>query len=175
MFSIEISDFVPSSLISNNPHKPKYLSILSFFSYFIKHINSFTCAIFPYNKMKLLYFILTLGACSCYTAQAYVTGSSPLGKAEWLKNTGAKSTFAPPPVNKDVNDIFLEEYHSWANRYGKSTSDLDRFEIFKVNFLLQMQHNKKTGTFRHLNEYGDSKYCSERTIWNDVPTSTTSH
>ncbi|KAG7373167.1 cathepsin propeptide inhibitor domain I29 [Nitzschia inconspicua] len=66
-------------------------------------------------------------------------------------------TFIEPPTNVQVEDIFREEYHDWAKRYGKKVdmNDAERFENFKVNFLLQMQHNKKTGIFYLLNEYGD--------------------
>ena len=102
--------------------------------------------------MKLLFSILVLGTFCTDTANSYIA-SSPAG-AEW---NNAKS-FAQPPANVEVDGIFREEYHEWAKLYGKSTSDRIRFENFKLNFMLQMQHNKKTGTFNLLNEFGDSKY-----------------
>lgn len=99
--------------------------------------------------MKLLFSILVLGTFCTDTANSYIA-SSPAG-AEW---NNAKS-FAQPPANVEVDGIFREEYHEWAKLYGKSTSDRIRFENFKLNFMLQMQHNKKTGTFNLLNEFGD--------------------
>mmetsp|Transcript_106026 Transcript_106026/g.216219 ORF Transcript_106026/g.216219 Transcript_106026/m.216219 type:complete len:250 (+) Transcript_106026:171-920(+) len=95
--------------------------------------------------------LLVLGIFCVDVANSYVSSSSPTGGTGWTKNSG----FAQPPTNIDLDDIFREEYHAWAKRYGKSAVDGDRFETFKVNFMLQMQHNKKTGTFNHLNEFGD--------------------
>ena len=103
--------------------------------------------------MKLLFSTLFLGIFCTDTANSYVP-SFPPGGPEW-KN--AKS-IAQPPANAELNDVFREEYHEWAKRYGKSTGDRVRFENFKLNFMLQMQHNKKTGIFNLLNEFGDSKY-----------------
>ena len=90
---------------------------------------------------------------TCVTS--YVSYSPSGGATQW-KN-GAECSFTKTPSNIGLDDIFREEYYAWAKRYGKSTSDTGRFENFKLNFMLQMQHNKKTGTFNHLNEFGDSK------------------
>lgn len=106
--------------------------------------------------MKFLLSLIVLGIFYIDTATSYISSSSPPsgGAAPW-KN-GAKPSFAqPPPSNIVPDDIFREEYHAWGKRYGKSTGDKARFENFKLNFMLQMQHNKKTGTFNLLNEFGD--------------------
>jgi hypothetical protein len=50
--------------------------------------------------------------------------------------------------------MFRNEYSAWAEAHGKSTNE-ERFQIFKQNFMLQMHHNKKTGEFHDLNEHGD--------------------
>mmetsp|Transcript_14278 Transcript_14278/g.29825 ORF Transcript_14278/g.29825 Transcript_14278/m.29825 type:complete len:236 (+) Transcript_14278:156-863(+) len=113
--------------------------------------------------MKILLCILVLGI--CYDAvESYVTGSSPIGRTDWLKsksaiNDSSSSSYQPSSVHSPtqvaVDDIFREEYDEWASRHGKSTADTRRFETFKRNFMLQMQHNKKTGIFKLLNEFGD--------------------
>jgi hypothetical protein len=54
----------------------------------------------------------------------------------------------------DVDEIIRAEYDAWAFRYGKAKED-GRFEIFRSNFLKQMDFNLKTGKFFLLNEYGD--------------------
>jgi hypothetical protein len=72
-------------------------------------------------------------------------------------NAAAEKSFKQPPANIEVDDIFREEYHEWCIRYGRSVGDRIRFENFKLNFMLQMQHNERSGTFNLLNEFGDSK------------------
>jgi len=72
----------------------------------------------------------------------------------------AEKKFQQIPANVEIDDIFREEYHLWSQRYGKSgtcksVEDRICYENFKLNFMLQMQHNKKTGTFNLLNEFGD--------------------
>lgn len=58
-----------------------------------------------------------------------------------------------PPV-VDVDEIVRAEYVAWSFRYGK-TKDDRRYEIFKHNFMTQMEYNRKTGEFYLLNEFGD--------------------
>jgi hypothetical protein len=79
---------------------------------------------------------------------------SELGNA-YISST--EKSFKQPPANIKVDDIFREEYHEWCKRYDRSVGDRIRFENFKLNFMLQMQHNKRSGTFNLLNEFGDSK------------------
>ncbi|KAL3919233.1 MAG: hypothetical protein SGILL_003856 [Bacillariaceae sp.] len=64
---------------------------------------------------------------------------------------------AEPASNVQVEDIFRSEYREWGLRYGKKIDfgNEERFKNFQLNFMLQMQHNKKTGIFYLLNEYGD--------------------
>jgi len=95
-------------------------------------------------------------------ASAYTSPSS--AGTGWGHNNNAvvvadaEKKFKQPPANIEIDDIFREEYQLWAKRYGKSgksVGDRSCFENFKLNFMLQMQHNKKTGTFNLLNEFGD--------------------
>ena len=90
---------------------------------------------------------------------AYISQSS--SGTGWRRhdnaNAGAEKSFKQPPANIKVDDIFRDEYHEWCKRYGRSVGDGIRFENFKLNFMLQMQHNKRSGTFNLLNEFGDSK------------------
>ena len=79
---------------------------------------------------------------------------SELGNA-YISST--EKSFKQPPANIKVDDIFREEYHEWCKRYDRSVGDRIRFENFKLNFMLQMQHNTRSGTFNLLNEFGDSK------------------
>ena len=91
--------------------------------------------------MNFVIPIIVLGIFRTDGVSSYITSSPSGGYAPWKHNP--ESSFAKPPSNVDLNDIFQEEYNEWAKRYGKSTSD-ERFENFKLNFMLQMQHNKKT-------------------------------
>lgn len=112
--------------------------------------------------MKFLLSLTVLGIFCANNVNAYISSTPPGGAVPWKND--AKTSFAQPPANVDLDDIFREEYQAWAKHYGKSTSDSTRFENFKLNYMLQMQHNKKTGTFNHLNEFGDSKF--KKTITN---------
>ena len=105
--------------------------------------------------MKFLSSLIVSGIFYTDVVSSYISSSRSDGYAPWTYNP--ESSFAKPPSNIGLDDIFREEYHAWAKRYGKSTSDESRFENFKLNFMLQMQHNKKTGQFNLLNEFGDSK------------------
>mmetsp|Transcript_4415 Transcript_4415/g.8136 ORF Transcript_4415/g.8136 Transcript_4415/m.8136 type:complete len:362 (+) Transcript_4415:2-1087(+) len=58
------------------------------------------------------------------------------------------------PANVDVDDIIRAEYEAWADRHGK-TKERKRYEIFRANFIHQMDFNRKTGQFYLLNEFGD--------------------
>mmetsp|Transcript_34571 Transcript_34571/g.81503 ORF Transcript_34571/g.81503 Transcript_34571/m.81503 type:complete len:357 (+) Transcript_34571:77-1147(+) len=57
-------------------------------------------------------------------------------------------------VDASVEATIRREYGAWAIRYGK-VKDENRFEIFKKNFILQMEMNRRNGQFFLLNEYGD--------------------
>lgn len=105
--------------------------------------------------MKFLLTYSALATICTNSANAYITSLSQDGAAPWKK-----TSFANPPANVEVDDVFRQEYKTWANRYGKSTDDEARFENFKLNYMLQMQHNKRTGQFADLNEFGDSKFCA---------------
>lgn len=63
-------------------------------------------------------------------------------------------SFAQAPPKVDVEGMFRNEYIEWAKTHSKSTNE-ERYQVFKQNFMLQMQHNKKTGGFHDLNEHGD--------------------
>lgn len=98
------------------------------------------------------------------SANAYITSLNQEGAAPWKKNS-----FASPPANVELDDVFRQEYQAWANQYGKSTDDETRFENFKLNYMLQMQHNKRTGQFAELNEFGDSKFVLEKSRRFEIP------
>mmetsp|Transcript_749 Transcript_749/g.1579 ORF Transcript_749/g.1579 Transcript_749/m.1579 type:complete len:234 (-) Transcript_749:402-1103(-) len=109
--------------------------------------------------MRFIFYTFLVAICND-AVESYLAGSSLMGSHGWLKNTRAvrdstTTSFVQPPANVEVDDVFREEYNAWAKLHGKSTADPRRFEIFKLNFMLQMQHNKKTGTFKNLNEFGD--------------------
>jgi len=105
--------------------------------------------------MKLGFSLFLLIVSFVDSTNAYISSVPSGGTIPWTDRD--RSSFVQPPSSVEVNDIFREEYHAWAKLYGKSTSDETRFENFKVNFMLQMQQNKKTGIYSHLNEFGDSK------------------
>ena len=63
-----------------------------------------------------------------------------------------KKESAATPGAFNVDEIIRAEYESWCFRYGKKG---DRFEIFRSNFMKQMDFNRKTGQFLLLNEFGD--------------------
>jgi len=105
--------------------------------------------------MKFHLSLIVAGFFCIEIVNSYILSSSPSGGATPLKN-GVQPSFAQTPSpNIQSDDIFRQEYHEWAKRYGKSTGDETRFENFKLNFMLQMRHNKKTGIFNLLNEFGD--------------------
>jgi hypothetical protein len=76
-----------------------------------------------------------------------VTSRAPVPSASTISQVAM-----PPPI--DANDVIRAEYGAWSIRYGKTMDDR-RFEIFKHNFMTQMEYNRKTGEFYLLNEYGD--------------------
>jgi hypothetical protein len=51
------------------------------------------------------------------------------------------------------------EYYKWCMEFTKKPST-DRYEVFKLNFLLQQDYGHETGEFFNLNEFGD---CTEGT------------
>ena len=57
-------------------------------------------------------------------------------------------------INAKAEGIIRREYSAWLKRYGKTRSN-KRFAIFKRNFVLRMEMNRKNGEFFLLNEYGD--------------------
>lgn len=100
--------------------------------------------------MKFLLSALVAVAFTVQTIDGYVSPIPPSSQAtSWTPRS-----FAQAPVSIDVEGIFRNEYIEWAKTHGKSM-DEERFQIFKQNFMLQMQHNKKTGEFHDLNEHGD--------------------
>ena len=107
--------------------------------------------------MKYLLTFSVLATICTNSANAYIASLSQNGVAPWKK-----TSFANPPANVEVDDVFRQEYQAWANRYGKSTDDEARFENFKLNYMLQMQHNMRTGQVADLNEFGDSKFVFEK-------------
>mmetsp|Transcript_16293 Transcript_16293/g.37704 ORF Transcript_16293/g.37704 Transcript_16293/m.37704 type:complete len:271 (-) Transcript_16293:101-913(-) len=104
--------------------------------------------------MNYILSVIVLGSFRIETVSSYISSSPKSGGfAPWKHNS--ENSLSKPPSNIDLDDIFREEYHAWAKKYDKSTSDETRYENFKLNFMLQMQHNKKTGKFNLLNEFGD--------------------
>ena len=57
-------------------------------------------------------------------------------------------------VDSNADGIIRREYSAWTKRHGKVKDD-KRFEIFKRNFVLQMEMNRENGEFFLLNEFGD--------------------
>ncbi len=93
--------------------------------------------------------------------------SSPFSVTDWSPKTFAPKIRivpmgepAPPARDDEINvdatahGIIRREYGAWTKRYGKERSDR-RFQIFKRNFVKQMEMNRKNGEFFLLNEYGD--------------------
>ena len=58
----------------------------------------------------------------------------------------------PQPLDVDV--VIRAEYDAWTARFGKKKED-KRYDIFRANFIAQMEWNRKTGQFYLLNEFGD--------------------
>lgn len=108
---------------------------------------------------------LALFLSSTITVGAYVT-TPPGGQygttQSWTPSSSAtiakkktKDASAPTGItSRVVDEVFRDEYMTWAQQYGKPTSP-QRFEIFKQNYMMQMQQNKRVGKFYLLNEYGD--------------------
>ena len=92
-------------------------------------------------------------------SKAFRTKIEPLGEKQ---SVSRKTRVVPISTNEsidttlafDVEEIIRDEYNSWAKRYGKTKLD-KRFEIFRHNFIAQMEFNRETGQFFLLNEYGD--------------------
>lgn len=93
--------------------------------------------------------------------------SSPFSVTDWSPKTFAPKIRivpmgepAPPARDDEINvdatahGIIRREYGAWTKRYGKERTD-QRFQIFKRNFVKQMEMNRKNGEFFLLNEYGD--------------------
>lgn len=58
------------------------------------------------------------------------------------------------PNDNPVDAKILSEYASWAATHNKQKS-MERFSIFKENFLANMKHYQETGDYYVLNEYAD--------------------
>jgi hypothetical protein len=103
--------------------------------------------------MKFLLSFAVALALTTTASHGYVSPSPPheshVTTAPWTPKS-----LAQPPARVDVEGIFRNEYNEWAATHGKPTDEA-RFQIFKQNYMLQMQHNKKTGEFHDLNEHGD--------------------
>ena len=90
---------------------------------------------------------------------------SPFSTANWSPKSFAPKIRIRPlgepvvredKINVDSNAdmIIRREYRAWTVRHGK-VEDMKRFEIFKQNFVSQMEMNRKNGEFFLLNEFGD--------------------
>lgn len=164
-------------LFSRKSETSKEASTSFFTSSNKNYCNSFLlCSFSTINcnrsNMKLLQQFSVLTVICINSANAYITSLSQEGAAApWKKN----SFGASPPANVELDDVFRQEYQVWANRYGKSTDDESRFENFKLNYMLQMQHNKRTGQFADLNEFGDSKFLFEKSQLSEISDSTLEH
>uniref|UniRef100_A0A7S4EGC2 Cathepsin propeptide inhibitor domain-containing protein n=1 Tax=Pseudo-nitzschia australis TaxID=44445 RepID=A0A7S4EGC2_9STRA len=91
--------------------------------------------------------------------------SSPFAATDWSPQSFAPKIRIHPlgepaieedKINIDTNadGIIRREYSAWTQRHGK-VKDEKRFEIFRKNFILQMEMNRKNGQFFLLNEFGD--------------------
>jgi hypothetical protein len=60
----------------------------------------------------------------------------------------------PRPAPLNLDEIIRAEYDAWAFRHSKTKDDA-RYQIFRSNFIEQMEWNRKTGNFYLLNEFGD--------------------
>mmetsp|Transcript_13804 Transcript_13804/g.32216 ORF Transcript_13804/g.32216 Transcript_13804/m.32216 type:complete len:299 (+) Transcript_13804:93-989(+) len=117
-------------------------------------------------------FKITAILLSTSIAQAYIVEeggggrkASPFSTTDWSPESFAPKIRIRPlgenvcredkrNVDSDTDKIIRREYNAWAVRYGK-TKDMKRFVIFKKNFVLQMEMNRKNGEFLLLNEFGD--------------------
>jgi hypothetical protein len=53
----------------------------------------------------------------------------------------------------EMERMYQNEYAKWIETFGKSKDEVD-YEVFKANFLQQLEYNEKTGTHFALNEFG---------------------
>ena len=123
-------------------------------------------------NMKTLFravVILVFIPCACAYIEEIPMGarSSPFSLNDWTpKSFKPKVRIRPMGIgepetrdekiniDKNADGIIRREYSAWSKRYDKATT-AKRFEIFKRNFVSQMEMNRKNGEFFLLNEYGD--------------------
>lgn len=122
------------------------------------------------KTMKALFGIVVI-LVSTPCASAYIEDSpmgretSPFSLTDWSPKSFAPKIRIHPmgepqtredEINVDAaaHGIIRREYGAWTKRYGK-VRNAQRFEIFKRNFVKQMEMNRKNGEFFLLNEYGD--------------------
>lgn len=53
----------------------------------------------------------------------------------------------------EMERMYRNEYDKWVETFGRSKDEVD-YEVFKANFLQQLEYNEKTGTHFALNEFG---------------------
>jgi hypothetical protein len=115
--------------------------------------------------MKFLLSALAAAALAVKAVDGYVSPTPHSSQA----TAWTPKSFAQAPVTVDVEGMFRNEYIAWAKSHGKTTDEA-RFQIFKQNFMLQMQHNKKTGEFHDLNEHGDMTEAEFKAMMNGPAT-----
>lgn len=116
--------------------------------------------------------VVTLFFAAANCASAYIEDSpmrgrkaSQFGVTDWSPQTFTPKIRIRPLGEAEVKDekinvdaqataIIRREYGAWANRHGKEKNEY-RFGIFKKNFVLQMEMNRKNNEFFLLNEFGD--------------------
>jgi hypothetical protein len=64
--------------------------------------------------------------------------------------------------------VIRAEYDAWSIRFGKTKED-KRYQIFRANFITQMEWNRKTGQFYLLNEFGDMTTEEYYNVMNQSP------
>jgi hypothetical protein len=95
------------------------------------------------------------------------TSSYPLFKKKFLADL--ETTMSPKEAKANslatslgIDEVIIrQEYIKWLARYEK-TADSSRYPQFKINFLLQFQHDMNDGTFYMLNEFAD---CTEGMVY----------
>lgn len=83
-------------------------------------------------------------------------------KTSWQSMSSSSSLFMASLPQVDINSASPEqietlvrsEYDKWVSRFGKS-ADEQRYQIFKQNFVTQLEYDQQTGVYHGLNEYGD--------------------
>lgn len=87
--------------------------------------------------VSVIWTALLFQMATAYISPAPHSGWDPnrnKAKAQPVSKPASESSFAEPPTNIQVEDIFREEYRDWAKRYDKKIdmNDGARFENFKM-------------------------------------------